>query len=142
MKAVQVRKYWQRYWLMIPGLAMYCVFVLYPMIDSLVVSLHAWDGLSDTRDFVGLQNYFDFFKDPTSYLVLRNNLIWTVFMLVFPVGIGLALGVALNRRFRGMLVFRTIYYMPAILPLHHDPLAAGNICHCRIPGGHQFPQGL
>jgi ABC-type sugar transport system permease subunit len=101
-----------------PALFFYLVFLVYPMLWSLWVSLFQWDGLSDNMIFVGLGNYARIlFEDEIALLSLWNNVLWTVGTLVVPTGIGLALALALNRRFRGSVVFRTIFYGPAVLPL-------------------------
>lgn len=101
-----------------PALFFYGVFLVYPMLWSLWVSLYEWDGLSDNMVFIGLGNYAKImFGDEIALLALWNNVLWTVGTLVVPTGIGLALALALNRRFRGSVVFRTIFYSPAVLPL-------------------------
>lgn len=101
-----------------PALLVYVVFLVYPMLWSLWVSLYEWDGLSDNMVFIGLGNYARIlFGDEIAQLALWNNVLWTVGTLIVPTGIGLALALALNRRFRGSVVFRTIFYSPAVLPL-------------------------
>ena len=101
-----------------PALFFYGVFLVYPMLWSLWVSLYEWDGLSDNMVFIGLGNYAKIlFGDEIALLALWNNVLWTVGTLIVPTGIGLALALALNRRFRGSVVFRTIFYSPAVLPL-------------------------
>jgi raffinose/stachyose/melibiose transport system permease protein len=105
------------YLFMLPAVVIFCVYLLYPMADSLVISLTDWDGLSKTRNFVGLDNYLGIFADPASRLALRNTIVWTVVMVLVPSSLGLLLAVALNQRLPGRTVFRSIFYGPAILPL-------------------------
>jgi len=105
------------YWLLFPAVAIYFIFLVYPMLFSLIISFYKWDGLSPTKVFVGAQNYQRFFLDSTSRLVLKNNLIWMIFMLSIPVLLGLLLALALNQKIRGRTLFRCIFYSPAILPL-------------------------
>jgi len=116
-KIVQMRHFLSRYWFLLPALVIYGVFLLYPMMFSFIVSLYNWDGLSPSKIFVGLRNYWKFFSDPTSLLVLRNNLIWTVFTLAIPTILGLLLAVFLNVGVRARVLFRCIFYSPAVLPL-------------------------
>jgi len=115
--SMQVRAFLSRYWLLFPALAFYGVFLVYPMVFSFVVSLYRWDGLSPAKVFIGLRNYVRFFSDPTSLLVLKNNLTWMVFMLSIPVALGLILAVILNEKVPGRTFFRAAFYSPAILPL-------------------------
>ena len=113
----KLQRFWSKYWLLFPALCIYVIFLIYPMVDSLVVSLHKWDGVSAERVFVGLNHYGEFFKDPMSRLVLRNNLLWMVFTLIFPTSIGLGLAIVLDKNIPGKLLFRSIFYLPAILPM-------------------------
>ncbi len=113
----RIRRFLSHYWLLMPAIFIYIVFLIYPMIDSFVVSLHEWDGLSLQRKYLGLENYIKFFKDPVSLFVFKNNLIWIAFTLVIPVGVGLLLAIILNRKMVGTTIFRSLFYSPAILPL-------------------------
>lgn len=117
MTVLEVKRFLSRYWLLFPALSFYLIFLFYPMIFSFWVSFYEWDGLSPNKIFVGLKNYTKFFSDPTSLLVLRNNLIWTIFTLSIPTLLGLTLAVMLNANIRARIVFRSIFYSPAILPL-------------------------
>ncbi len=117
MRKSRWRSFLSRYWLLFPALIIYGLFLFYPMVFSFVVSLYDWDGLSPSKTFVGLKNYRTFFSDPTSLLVLRNNLLWTILTLAIPTVFGLLLAVALNSNIKGRIVFRSIFYSPAVLPL-------------------------
>ncbi len=115
--SVKIRRFLSKYWLLFPALAIYIVFLLYPIIFSLNISFYNWDGLSPDKTFVGLENYSKFFSDPTSLLAFKNNLIWMAFMLTIPVALGLLLAVILNESIPGRTIFRAIFYSPAVLPL-------------------------
>lgn len=105
-------------WLfMLPALLIYCVFLIYPALNSLAVSLTDWDGLSPHRNFVGVQNYLKITQDQTALLALKNNAVWTLVMLIVPTVIGLLLALGLNQRLPGRNLFRSLFYMPGVLPL-------------------------
>jgi raffinose/stachyose/melibiose transport system permease protein len=106
-------------WLfLLPALAIYVVFLVYPTLSSFPISLTDWDGLSDDSSFVGLANYADIFlHDDVSRQALRNNLVWTGFTLLVPTVLGLFLAVGLAGAFRGSAILRSIFYLPAVLPL-------------------------
>ncbi len=106
-------------WLfLLPALALYVVFLLYPMVSSLYISSTDWDGLSDSWNFVGLDNYQDiFFGDDISRRALQNNVVWTLFTLLVPTVLGLILAALLNGAVRGGTFFRSIFYLPGVLPL-------------------------
>ena len=112
------RIYWVPYLFLAPALIWYLVFLVYPMYQSLVISLMDWDGLSSNVTYIGLANYRKFFfDDDTARLALRNNILWTIGTLVIPTTIGLILAVVLDRKLRGRTLLRAVFYGPAILPL-------------------------
>ena len=86
------------YLFMAPALAIYSVFLVYPMFDSLYLSFFEWDGLSAKKTFVGLNNYIEFFfDDETARKATINTFVWTLGSLVIPSSLGLILALALNR---------------------------------------------
>jgi len=105
------------YLFLLPALIIYCIFLVYPMFDSLSISFTNWDGLSPVRTFVGLTNYQRIFNDPIAVTAFQNNLIWTAVMVAVPTVVGLLLALGLNKRFPGRTIFRSIFYAPGILPL-------------------------
>ena len=106
------------YLFLLPALSVYLVFLVYPIFNSLWVSLHEWDGLSPTWTFVGLANYRRLFlEDSVAWQALRNNVIWVAFKLLVPTVLGLLLAVALNRAVPGRSILRAIFYAPGVLPL-------------------------
>jgi multiple sugar transport system permease protein len=86
-----------------------------PILFSLVMSFSEYDVVSPPK-FVGLDNYVKLLTDdPLFYKSLWN----TGFMaLGIPLGMAVGLGIALllNHEIRGMAVYRTFYYVPAIMP--------------------------
>ena len=99
------------------ALFIYLTFLVYPLLNSFYISLTEWDGLSPTRSFVGLANFENIFRDEVSRRALRNNVVWTVFVLLVPTVLGLLLAVALNAALRGRTIIRSIFYLPGVLPL-------------------------
>ena len=104
------------YALISPWLLGLILFVLGPMIVSLVVSFTRWDLLSPAK-FVGLQNYEKMFsRDPLFWQSLKVTAIYTgVYVPLELVG-GLLLALLMNQRLRFLGLFRTIYYLPSVLP--------------------------
>jgi multiple sugar transport system permease protein len=110
-----------------PWLVGFLVFGAGPIVFSIVISFSHYDVLSPAR-FVGWQNYMNLlgshvdaitgertWNDPLFWKSLQN----TAYMIVgVPLGIlaGLALALLLDSKVRGLHVYRTIYYLPAIVP--------------------------
>lgn len=98
-----------------PALALYAFFVMYPFFMSIYYSLTNWDGAQPVKEFVGLANYRHLLSDPVLGQSLLHNLIWVIMGTVSPIAIGLLLGVLLWTGARGMVAFRTIYFLPVVL---------------------------
>ena len=101
---------------LLPALAIYGVFALYPMVDGLWLSFYDWDGISADRNWVGLENYVQIFtQDPVFWTAVQNSVIWVVLSLIIPTAIGLAFAVALDQKLRGRNAFRAALYLPAVI---------------------------
>ena len=103
-------------WLFVaPSMLGFLLWVVGPMIYSGWLSLTDWDLLSPAR-FVGLDNFTRMFSDPLFWKSLWVTIIFTIFHV--PLTLLLAFGVAmlLNTKVRGIAFFRTMYYLPSIVP--------------------------
>lgn len=100
-----------------PALLGLLLFKLYPILAGLRMSLFDFQLISGRSTFVGLENYQEMFTDRTFWRALTNTLVFNA--IVTPLQIVCALGLALlvNRKLRGVSVFRSLYFIPAILSL-------------------------
>lgn len=99
---------------LLPGLALFSVFVIYPIVSSIWLSFHHWDGMT-AKTFAGLDNYRELLASDTFYVALKNNLIWLVlFLLAPPAGLGLAL--YLNQNVFGIRLVKSLFFAPFVLP--------------------------
>lgn len=88
-----------------------------PMITSLYWSLTSYDLTSAPR-FIGIANYTALFnQDPYFWHSLRITLIYAAAAAPLSLVMGLVTAMLLNRNTRGMGVFRTLFYLPSILPI-------------------------
>ncbi|MAM12049.1 MAG: ABC transporter permease [Rhizobiaceae bacterium] len=102
--------------LLVPALAIYAIFALYPMVNVVALSFQKWNGLDPTSQFVGFDNYNAIFtKDPVFWVAFRNTIIWTLMSLAFPPVIGLLLALGLNQKIFGRNSLRAIFYLPVII---------------------------
>lgn len=104
------------YLLISPWLLGFLIFVLGPMVASLFISFTRWDLLSPAK-FIGLQNYEKLFtRDPLFWQSLKVTTIYTVIYVPLELAGGLVLALLMNQKLRFVGVFRTIYYLPSVLP--------------------------
>jgi raffinose/stachyose/melibiose transport system permease protein len=100
-----------------PALAVYAVFVLYPLGRSVHLSLYDWDGLT-LATFVGVGNYVDVVADERLRAAFGHALVLIVFFALLPTAIGLALAAVLSRaRLRGLAFFRTVVFLPQVVAM-------------------------
>lgn len=118
------RPWWQRpitqeglifYLCLTPWIVGFVVFVAGPMLSSIYISLTSWNIISPPR-FVGLDNFVKLFTDDEDF---RRSL-WVTTYYTFgavPLGliIGLLIALLMNVKVPGITVFRTIYYLPAVV---------------------------
>jgi multiple sugar transport system permease protein len=92
------------FWVLIPGLtAIWLVF-------------QDWNMITPAK-YVGLDNITRmFFKDKLFWQSLKVTTIYTLVSVPLGLVISLALALLINIKVRGLAVFRTIYYMPSIMP--------------------------
>jgi raffinose/stachyose/melibiose transport system permease protein len=104
---------------LLPAIAVYGYVMVFPMLYSLLLSFYPVSGLQvDFSKGLGLTNYRTLlFEDPVFWQSLKNNGIWMAMALAIPMVLGLLVAQVLNREFRGRIVFRALYYYPAILSL-------------------------
>jgi raffinose/stachyose/melibiose transport system permease protein len=94
------------------------------MLDVAVLSFMKWNGLTPTKQFVGLDNYVQIFtQDPVFWQAARNTILWTLMSVVFPPAIGFALALALNQNIPGRSPLRALFYLPVIIA----PIAVATI---------------
>ena len=99
-----------------PWLLGFLLYVLWPMVASLVISLFRWDLLSEAR-FVSFRNYQKLLtRDPLVLQSLKVTAIYTLAYVPIEMVGGLALALVMNQKLRFLGVFRTIYYLPSVLP--------------------------
>lgn len=97
----------------LPALAMFALYVLYPIIQSLSLSFYEWDGLGE-RIWVGFGNYLELLEDDRFWISLKNNLLWLLFFLTAPV-LGLFIALFLNQKVMGIKAIKSLFFFPFVL---------------------------
>jgi raffinose/stachyose/melibiose transport system permease protein len=102
---------------LLPATAVYTVFMIYPLLDSLRLSLFRQDPAGNV--FVGLQNFVTLLTDPMwsgqFWGALRNNLVFFAVHMIVQNPLGLLLAALLVSPGRGRAVYRTVIFLPATL---------------------------
>lgn len=101
---------------LLPAVALYGFFIVYPMLDSVRLSFFEWSGFrTEEPVFVGLENYVRLFtQDPVFWKSFANSVIWVVLSLLIPMVLGLVLALGLNRKMVGRNLMRSVIYIPGV----------------------------
>jgi raffinose/stachyose/melibiose transport system permease protein len=100
---------------MLPALALYALFVLFPIVQAARFSLYDWNGLEPLDQFVGLANFERALTDPVFLGSVSHNAFIVVLSLVVQIPFAIGLALMLNRRFRGRAVLRLIFFAPYVI---------------------------
>lgn len=102
----------------IPYLAVFAVFLFYPLVKGLYMSLYDWNMLvpSETT-FIGLDNYIRMFSDPAFWNAMVNTFVFVALTVPLLVIVSLALALGVNRGIKGQRILTTIFFIPYILPV-------------------------
>ncbi len=95
-----------------PNLLGFLIFTSIPVVVSLLLSFTEW-GLFTPPKWVGLKNFIELFQDKRFWQYSLNTV---YLMAAIPISMAgsLLLAIALNQKLKGMVIFRTIYYLPTI----------------------------
>jgi multiple sugar transport system permease protein len=99
--------------LLAPACALFALFVLYPIVESIRLSFYEWDGIGP-RQWVGFDNFVELFDDPVFYTALANNVLWLGIYLLAPT-LGLALALFLNQNVGGIRLIRALFLLPFVI---------------------------
>jgi multiple sugar transport system permease protein len=99
-----------------PWLIGFIGLTLFPLGYALWLSLTNSDGLSPNSRFIGLRNYGEILSDPQVLQVLGRTGLFTAVTVPTTIVAGLILALMVNRPVPGRAVFRTLLYLPAVVP--------------------------
>jgi ABC-type sugar transport system permease subunit len=105
-------------WLYIlPALAVYFGFAIWPALNTVRLSFLEWDGVLPPT-WAGLANYSEIFEDPLLYEAVLHSLALIVFFSLIPICVGLLMtALLLGKARKGMTFFRVVLFLPQVLPL-------------------------
>lgn len=96
-----------------PGAAMFAIYVIIPIFQSMWISLYDWDGLG-AAVWIGPANYVELVDDEAFYTSLKNNVIWlALYMLSVPAGLFIA--IFLNQNVTGIRLYKSLFFFPFVI---------------------------
>jgi multiple sugar transport system permease protein len=103
------------YSFILPFILGFILWFLIPAGTAAWLSFHEWNMIRPPK-FVGLNNFTKLFSDRLFWQALKVTVVYSVISVPLRLVIGFLIAVLLNTKIRAMPLFRTIYYMPSIVP--------------------------
>lgn len=97
-----------------PGVALFALFVLWPLTQALVTSLYSWDGFTPKK-WVGLGNYSQLINAPLFWSAVEHTMIYAVGTVVAKIVLALALALMVDRGLRAVAAYRSILFLPVLM---------------------------
>ena len=109
---LQTRQTILAYLFMAPALILLIIFVFAPIVGSLPLMFFDYSVLGKTK-FVGFDNFITAFHDRNFQAAIVNTVLFVVVVPVIQI-LSILLAVLVNRKLRGITLFRTMYYIPVV----------------------------
>ena len=103
------------YVFLLPGLVLFVLFVIYPMLYSLRISFYDWNVIKPAKsEFVWLDNYKTLLTNPIFRRAVLNTLAYTVITVPGQMVLAFIVAILLDQKIKGKTFFRIAYYLPVI----------------------------
>ncbi|MEU6143979.1 sugar ABC transporter permease [Streptomyces sp. NPDC047081] len=119
--SIAVRRHRAFYMFASPWIAGFVLLTIAPMAYALWLSFTTFDGISPRWHYVGFGNYRELFTDSQTWKSLGRTGLFAITSVPLSIVAGLGLAVLVNRPVKARGLFRTLLYLPAVVP----PVGAG-----------------
>ncbi len=103
---------------MAPAVILFVIFMLIPTFNIFKMSLYKWGGFSNTKEFIGLNNFKTLLADEKFLRTFQNSILLVVCVTVITISFSLIFAAIISReKIKGENFFRIIFYIPNILSI-------------------------
>lgn len=103
------------YAFVLPAVILLIAFLVVPMLYTVYYSGFKYQIMRpDAIQFIGLDNYKKLFQDKNFWIALKNTVYFTIIVVPGQCALALALALLVSKKFRGVAVFRTMYFSPQL----------------------------
>lgn len=100
-----------------PAMVLFLVLVFYPVMQSFITSFYRWNGIG-TATLIGFDNYRRLLRDASFSTASRNGFIIAAILVVYQIGLGTVLTLALmDKKIRGRKFLKASYFIPVVLSI-------------------------
>lgn len=122
----KVKEQFWGYFFIIPGLFFFIVFVVYPLIESLGLSLYSYN--LETYTWVGFQNYVNLFKDEVFLRSILNTFLFVLYIVPATIIFSLLFAVlVIDKSPKVQTFFRAAFYLPVVISIVSVSLVWNNL---------------
>jgi raffinose/stachyose/melibiose transport system permease protein len=98
-----------------PAIAMFLVFVVFPVLMAAYYGFYKWKGFGKPTNFIGLKNYDTILHDGSFHEALLHNGFIVVLSLILQGPIAIAFALLLNQKIRGQAAIRVLIFVPYVV---------------------------
>lgn len=109
---VQTRQTLKAYGFMAPALVMITLFTIIPIVGSLILMFFNYSVLGQTK-FVAFDNFIKAFRDRVFLVSIKNSIVFVIVVPIIQI-LSILLAVLVNKKFPGIKIFRTLFYIPVV----------------------------
>mgnify|MGYP003307219046 CR=1 FL=1 len=96
----------------LPSIVLMALFIIVPIFNVFKMSMSRITKAGLIKEFIGFENFRKVLATSTFGMVLKNTLVWTVFVVVLSTVLGFILALLLNNQFKGRKIARAIIVFP------------------------------
>lgn len=109
------KQFWLGFAFASPYIVGFLLLTLLPFLQSFYYSFTEYDIFSKPK-WVGFENYINIFHDANFYKSLSNTFYMAVINVPISLVLSLLIALLLNLKVKGIAIYRTIYYLPTVVP--------------------------
>ena len=106
------------YFLLIPSVLAFAIFLFYPMFKTVYLSFFDWNMIKPTKQFVGLHNYIELLTNPNTWKIVKNTGLYIgillVMNLVMPYILSFILSAVIKK---GKNFYKAVFFLPSVISL-------------------------
>ncbi|MCK4241306.1 MAG: sugar ABC transporter permease [Candidatus Atribacteria bacterium] len=102
---------------LLPAFILYSIFFLFPFFSGILYSFTRWNGISFSKEFIGIENFKEIFSDKRFLNSLFFTFKYALLNVIFINILAFALALMLDRTVKGIGFLRSIFFMPNVISM-------------------------
>ena len=119
MNAMTKRSFWNQYTISIlfilPAFCVFFLFLLLPLVKAFQFSFTDWNGISKVINYIGLDNYKEFFTSKNSYAAIGRTFLLAGYVVIIQNALALLYAEFMDSLRKGGNIYKVIFFAPSIL---------------------------